>query len=279
MGIQTRANFKKEFLAFFRANRFTILAATVIAIALLSPLLITGLGAMMTAMSDIYDEMGMDVTGMTDMLGSHSSIGVMSSVSDLTTTALIVFLLLINRHAGGEQKKRAVIIPRSSGLRSFSYIFPKFIIYPLSAFALGFAGMIASWFVSGLLFQVHDVIFSVVAIAGALVGVCLMLYVCFHLAFGTATGRPGLSATFCIIASFILPHAIALADADLVFNPFALPLMASEAISNGFVTFSQGEDMAVTVSVAFGIMLLTYFIALFAQNAKRIDNRGNEINL
>ena len=279
MGIQTRANFKKEFLAFFRTNRFTTLAVAFICIALLSPLLITGMGVFMTAMSDIYDEMVVDVTGMTDLLGSYSSTSVISSTGDLTTIALVVFLLLINNHAGGEQSKRAVIIPRSSGLRSFSYIFPKFIIYPLSAFVLGFAGMIASWFISGLLFDVHDVIFGVAALAGALVGVSLMLYTCFHLALGTATGRPALSATVCIIASFILPSAIALADADLVFNPFALRLIASEALSIGFITFSHGQDIAATVLVAFAIMLLTYFIALFAQNAKRIDNRGNEINL
>jgi len=279
MGTQLKANFKKEFLAYFRTNGFTIIAASLIAIAIMTPVMLVVMGALMTAMSDVYAEMGVDITGMTYAISSNSSTAVMSSVNDLTMVALIVLLLLLNRHAGGEQRKRSVIIPRSAGLTTFSYIFPKFIVYPLSAFVLGVAGMMASWFVSGLLFDVNDVPLVMAALAGALVGVCLMLYVCFHLSFGTATGLPGLSATVCIIASFFLPFAITVADADLVFNPFALPLMATQAVGNGFITASERQDIIITVLIAFAIMILTYFIALFAQNAKKIDNRGNEISL
>lgn len=279
MNTQTKASFKKEFLAFFRTNRFLIIALSVIGLAALSPLLIAAMGGMMTAMSDIYDEFGMDITGMTDYLTASSSTGIVQSVPNVTGIALIVFLLLINRYAGGEQKKRSIIIPRSSGLRSFGYIFPKFIIYPLSAFILGFAGMIVSWFVSGLVFEVNDVTFGIAAIVGVLVGACLMLYVCFHLALGTATGKAGMSAAICIAASLLLPNILAIADTNYLYNPFALDLLAMDTVMKGFATISDIQEMIVTIIIALVLMIIVYFLALFAQNAKKIDNTGNEIDL
>ena len=92
--LQLKASFKKEFLAYFRTMRFLIIALVIVGLAILSPLLITGMGFLMDAMSDIYDEMGMDITEMTELLGSTSSIGVAQSVSDISVAGLIVMLLL-----------------------------------------------------------------------------------------------------------------------------------------------------------------------------------------
>lgn len=275
MNIQTRASFTKEYLAFFRTNRFTIIAASFIGVALLSPLLISG----MSALVDFYADLGVDISDLTGMLVSASSIGVASSISEIATIGLLIFILLINRYAGGEQKKRAVIIPMSSGLRSFGYIFPKFIVYPLSAFVLGIIGVLASWLVSGWVFEVNDVTFGVAVLSGMLVGVRLMLFVCFHLTLGTATGRAGMSAAVCIVASFLLPNFISIADAELMFNPFALELLAVRTVQIGYATASDVQDMIITVIISVVIMAIMYFIALFAQNAKRIDNTGNEISL
>jgi len=279
MNIQTRASFKKEFLAYFRTRKFLIVALVVIGLSLLSPLLITGLGVLMDSMSDIYEDFGMDVSEMTGMLSSSSSLGVSSSVSDITGVGLIVLLILINSAAGGEQKKRAVMIPRSAGLRSFPYLFPKFIIYPLSVFILAIVAMFTSWAASSIVFEVNDVTFNMVLLAGILSGVCLMLYVCFHLALGTATGNAALSATMCIIASVLLPNVFALTDIEYMFNPFALDLLASSVIVGGKVTGAEVIDIVITIIFALAIMIGTYFISLFANNAKKIDNSGNDIDL
>jgi len=278
MNIQTKAGLKKEMLAYFRTNRFTAIAASLVGLAILSPLLIVGLSTVMTAMSDIYDEVGIDVTMMTDMLGSNSSIGVSEAVGNITTIGLLIFILLISRYAGGEQKKRADIIPRSAGLRSFGYIFPKFIVYPISAFITGFIAMMAAWFISGLLFENNDVAINVAVIVSMLVGVCLMLYICLHLALGTATGQAGMSAVVCIVASLLLPTAFMAVGVELVYNPFAMGGLA-RFVSLGGADAPEMQEIVMTVIIAFVIMMISYFIAIFAQNARVIDNRGNEISL
>jgi len=279
MSLQTKAGFKKEILAFFRTGRFFILALVILGLGALSPLLITGLGSLMESMSDVYNDMGMDVSDLTSTLSSSSSIGVSSSIGDITGVGLMVFLLLIMKSAGGEQKKRAVIIPRSAGLRSFGYIFPKFIIYPLSAFVLAIVAMLVSWGISYMLFDYNDITFGGVLLGGVLAGVCMMFYVCFHLALGTATGKAGMSAAVCIGASLILPNIFALTTTEYMFNPFALDILAGTVVLRPHLTGGEIRDIVVTITFAFGLMILAYLIALFAQNAKKIDNSGNEIEL
>jgi len=279
MNIQTIAGFNKEFLAYFKTKKFLTIALVILGLSILSPLIVSGLGFLMDAMSDIYDELGMDVSEMTDMLGTSASIGVSSSVGDITGTAIIVVLILLNSAAGGEQKKRSIIIPKSAGLNSFAHIFPKFIIYPLSIFFLSIAALFASWGVSVFLFDVNDVTFVGVLLAGILSGACLMFYTCFHLALGTATGQAGMSAAVCISASVIFSNIFAFVDIGYMFNPFALNVLAVSSVNKAYVTGSELLDIGITLAFALGIMVVSYFIALFAQNARKIDNSGNEIEL
>ena len=280
MNMQIKASFKKEYLAFFRTKTFLIVALVIIGLSMLSPLLITGMGALIDSMSGIYDEyFNMDVSGMTETLGATASIGVSTTISDITGVGLIVYLLLINRAAGGEQKKRAVIIPISSGLRSVAYIFPKFIIYPLSVLVLAVAAMFTSWAVSVLVFDVNDVAFIGVLLAGILAGVSMMFYVCFHITIGTATGKAGMSAALCIISSLLLPNIFALANMEYMFNPFALNVLAGTLLTRTAISNQELLDIAITIAFALAIMIGAYYIAVFAQNAKKIDNTGNEIEL
>jgi len=277
--IQTKAGFIREMLSYFRTNKFLAVSLVIIGLAAFSPLMITGLGYMMDAMSDLYEEFGTDVSGMTEMLGSSASVGVASAIESINGAGLIIVLLLLNRAAGGEQKKRAMIIPKSAGLRSFAYIFPKFIIYPVSIFIFTVVAAVVSWVLSALVFEVNDVNFSGVLLAGVLSGVSLMLYVCFHLTLGTATGKAGMSASICITASIFLPVIFSLVSTDYMYNPFALELLAMMAVSSEAAANVNWLDLLVTVVFALAIMGITFYIALFAQNARKIDNSGNEIEL
>jgi len=279
MNVQLKASFKKEFLAYFRTFKFLIIALVIIGLAIINPLLISGMGSLMDSMSDIYDEMGTDVSGMTEMLTEAASLGVESSVDGINVIGLVVLLLLLNKAAGGEQKKRAVIIPRSAGLRSFAYIFPKFIVYPLSVLILAILAVFASWAVSIPLFENNDIVFSGVLLAGVLSGVHLMLYTCLHLTLGTATGKAGMSAAICISVSMLLPNILSIIGTDYMFNPFSLSVSAYFAVHSNTLSRSELFDMAVTAGFAIGIMVVSYLIALFAQNARKIDNSGNEIEL
>jgi len=279
MSIQTKASFKKEILAYIRTYKLLTIALVIIGLAIFNPLMITGLGVFIDAMSDVYDDLGMDVSGMTEMLGTASSTGVTSSVEGITGVGLIVTLLLLNGAAGGEQKKRSVIIPKSAGLRSVAYLLPKFIIYPVSVLIFSIAAMFASRGVSVLLFDINDVSLGGVFLSGVLSGVFLMFYVCFHLTLGTATGKAGMSSAVCITASILLPTIFSLVNPEYMYNPFGLNVLAYSAVISGTIPVSEILDIAVSVVFAVIIMVTTYFIALFAQNARRIDNTGNDINL
>ena len=279
MGIQTTAGFKKEFLACFRTGRLFFLALSVIGLGIFSPLLLVGLGSLIESMGDIYDQVGIDISGMLGFLSSASSLGVSQSITDITGVGLLVFLLLINNAAGGEQKRRDIIIPRSAGLRSFGYLFPKFIIYPLAALIFTVLAIFASWGISTAVFEVSDVSFEQALLSGILTGMCLMLYVCCHLTLGTATGKPGMSAAVCIVASYIIPSIFSLVGAEYMFNPFGLNGLASTVVIAGEVTSGEMRDIATTMAFAVALFILTYLVALFAQNAKKVDNSGNEMEL
>ncbi|MCL2425053.1 MAG: hypothetical protein FWD05_01825 [Oscillospiraceae bacterium] len=280
MSLQTKACFKKEFLAYLRTYKFLIIALVILGLAVFFPLLIVGTGALMYNLSDFYYyELDTDITGMVEFFGTASSIGVSSSVEAITGIGLIVMIILMNKAAGGEQKKRAIIIPKSAGLRSFSYLFPKFIIYPISVLIMSIISMLASWAVSFLIFEVNDLILSSVLISGALAGVHLMFYACMHLTLGTATGRAGMSAAVCITISMFLPLMFAMMEMDYMFNPFALNTLAQMPLVNNAMSISVLTDIGISTIFVFGIMIALFLVALFAQNAKKIDNSGDEIRL
>jgi len=280
MNMQTKASFKKEILAFVRTNKLLILTIVMIGMSVLSPLLFVGMESLLVAMDPIYEQMGMDITAMTDLLGSSTvHAGVYTGITNLTQVGLIVYLLLINSFAGGEQKKRSVIIPRSSGLRNFSYIFPKFIVYPLAALGLAIIGAFSSWGVSAVIYDVNDVWPGGVLLGGVLAGVSMMLYVCCHLTMGTATGKPGMSAAICLVSAMLLPDIFAFTDPNLVYNPFTLNYLAGNVAQADALQHFKPLDIAMTVLIALAIMVVMYFIALFTLNAKKVDNSGSEIRL
>jgi len=272
--MQTKASFKKEFLAFWRSKKLIILTCVIITLALFGAALTRGMS---------------EIPGFSEMYSVATS-GVQAAISYIAEIGLLVFILLLNSHAGGEQKRRSIIIPQSSGLGSASYIFPKFIFYPLVVFALSIIGTLAASGLSVYFFEDNNLIMSQVLAGGAVLGVYLMMYVCFHLCIGTATGRAGASAAICIVAALLLPTifemlSVAGQFADIMagevvestatyaYNPFALSLMAQRVVGGN----AETQDIVMTLAFAFALMVIVYFIALFAQNARKIDNSGNEI--
>ena len=279
MSAQIKACYKKEYLAFFRTKRLIILVLIVVGWAILGPLMIRGLGVALDTLSPVYDELGMDVSLMTEMFAGSSSMGVVSAISDIGTVGLISFILLINSFAGGEQKKRSIMIPKTSGLKNTAYLIPKYIIYPLTALCLAIIAAFAAWGISALIFEVNDVTARGILFGGILAGISLMFYVCIHITIGTATGGPGTSAVICIIASMLLPTMFAAFGSELVYNPFTINIMATSVAVDNFVISFAIYEIIVTIAIALVLMAMLYFVALFAQNAKEVDNSGNEIRL
>jgi ABC-2 type transport system permease protein len=231
------------------------------------------MGFLMGAMSDTYYELGMDVTTLTEQFSPTSTAGMTNALSALTTIGLLVYLILINSFAGGEQKRRSIIIPQNSGLESYSYLVPKFIIYPLSIFAFTVISVIIAGVVSTWAFDNNDIIILNAFVGAALAGLYNMFFVCLHLALGTSTGRAGMSSAICIVSAFILSDTLNLAGIVPAFNPLTMNLTA--------VLVAAGDEIRsgiiLGVGITLALMIAVFFIALFVQNAKRIDNSGNEI--
>jgi hypothetical protein len=139
--------------------------------------------------------------------------------------------------------------------------------------------MLASHGLSALLFDTNDVLPLNIVMAGLLIGSNLALYICFHLTLGTSTGRSGLSAAICIVAAVLMPTALGTVGAEVIFNPFAMNLIAGQTILSGHLLSSQVMDIIFTLLFAKGIMVITFLVALFAQNARRIDNSGDDKEL
>ncbi|MCL2638825.1 MAG: hypothetical protein FWD48_10715 [Oscillospiraceae bacterium] len=273
MNLQIKSSFKKEIMAFTRTKRFFILLCVFVGFAVFDPVMLRAMGAILVTLGEI-DIMADALEQMT----SSAMNGVSSLVGDLTLSGLIIYLLLINSFAGGEQKKRSIIIPRTSGLRSKAYITPKFIVYPIAAFALCLLAVLVAAAVSTAIFVEKDIIMPQILAAGALLGMNLAMFTSFHLCIGTATGKAGLSAAICIGAAIIIPGIFSVLsmgiDGNLMaYNPFGLAAMANEAV---FKMPNMGEMLA-TILIAIGLMVACFFLALFAQNAQKIDNKGNEI--
>jgi len=278
--MQLKASFRKEVLAFVRTGKFLIIALSIVGWSIFSPLIFVGMAALFTTMEPLYNEMGMDITGFTDLLGDSTvSMGVSLGITNIAQVGLVVFLLLINSFAGGEQKKRSIIIPRSSGLRNFSYIFPKYIIFPVTALVLSIAGAFAALGISVLSYDVYDVTIAGVLLGGTLAGVYMMFYICCHLTLGTASGRPGMSAGVCVAASLLLPDIFSLSGSDFIYNPFTLHYLAGSLVHEGALLHFQPFDVLMTTLVTVVIIVILYFAALFVQNAQKVDNSGNEIRL
>ena len=77
----------------------------------------------------------------------------------------------------------------------------------------------------------------------------------------------------------LLPNIFALTTTEYMFNPFALDVLARTIVLQPYVSGGQMRDIAATIAFALALMVLAYLIALFAQNARKIDNSGNEIEL
>jgi hypothetical protein len=274
MDMQLRAGLAKEKSAFLGTKRFLALALVFLGIAIFYPLLVWGSGQLLMGIDDLGVE-GMDAFGeLGGIVTQHATTGAQSGTEGVTTVGLLVFLILINAFAGGEQKRKSIIIPQSAGLSNFNYILPKFIVFPLTAFAFTVISVfVASWF-SVLLYSHNDLVLTNVLVSAVLAGVFNMLYVCLHLTLGTATGKAGMSSAICIVSAIlVMPMFFAGINVLPELNPFIMNIAAISVAAGSWIR----SEMLIGVIIAVIIMISVFYLALFVQNAKMIDNSGNDI--
>lgn len=293
MNGQIAASFKKEFMLFSRTFRLMGVCLVFVAFAILDPVMIKG----MKMIAGWYDDMLSSLSEQTDMdldfnmesimnaaYGEDPSVsmGVIQSTSDMSSTSIIVMIIILNLIAGGEQKKRSTIIPSRAGLRAMSYTLPKFIIYPIAAFLSTLAAMIFSYLTSMVLFSVNDLSFLSVIVSGAFMGLFSAFFAAVHLFIGISTGKPAVSTVICIISIMFLPSILSIMGISDKFNPFALVSFAQHTIhasgaGMALTDFYTVQNIAVTVLVTLIVTAIMFFLTLFIQTAKKIDNRGGDV--
>lgn len=282
---------KKEFMFFSRTFRMFGVIFSILIFAIADPVMIKGVGAMMSAMGDMVQEQVAE-TGdesamfseedleVFDMFANMDASAMMSmSIGDFTNTAVLIVLLILMAPSGGEQKKRSIIIPRCAGLTPNMYITPKFILYPLTAFLSGFLGLFICAGVTSLLFE-GTIDLAMLALSAVSVGLYISFVIILQLTLGICTERPGVSVISVLAAVSLIPSLLTSFRVDK-FNPFALPTIAMEAFTGASEFMGNTSDLdpvnvGVSLIVTVILSLILYFTTLFVLTTRQIENEGNE---
>lgn len=291
-----KTGLKKEMMFFTRSFRMWGIVLAAVLFAVVSPLLMKVSYMMLDAIGDMdfsaedtvpneggsaddvnnMADFSMEITGDMDF-GSLSdaefaSLGVISSLGDLTGTLMLVAMLITMYSAGGELKKRSMIIPQNAGLTPQLYILPKFLVYPLAMAVFGFCGIWISYGACCLVFSDNDITIGAVAVTALVAGVFDAFMTAAYFTLGLCTAKAGLSVVIMYGGNAILTVLFSALGADK-FHPFTLTSQAQSAL------MGQGIDHANlwgSIGITVLIILLCYFVTLFVISAKRIDNRGKE---
>ena len=291
-----KTGLKKEMMFFTRSFRMWGILLAAVLFAVVSPLLmkvsfmmLDAIGDMDFSMEDTVPDSGdngevvnnmadfsMEITGDVDF-GSLSdaefaSLGVISSLGDLTGTLMLVAMLVTMYSAGGELKKRSMIIPQNAGLTPQLYILPKFLVYPLAMAVFGFCGIWISYGTCCLMFPNNDITIGAVAVTALVAGVFDAFMTAAYFTLGLCTAKAGLSVVIMYGGNTILTVLFSALGADK-FHPFTLTTQAQEALLGEEV---DKVNLWGSIGITLLIILLCYFVTLFVISAKRIDNRGKE---
>ncbi|MDE7280450.1 MAG: hypothetical protein K2N36_01745 [Ruminiclostridium sp.] len=289
-----KTGLKKEMMFFTRSFRMWGILLAAVIFAVVSPLLmkvsfmmLDAIGDMDFSMEDtVPNENGDGVNNMADFSmnisgdmdfgalgdGEFASLGVISSLGDLTGTLMLVAMLVTMYSAGGELKKRSMIIPQNAGLSPQLYILPKFLVYPLAMAVFGFCGIWISYGTCCLMFPDNEITVGAVAVTALVAGVFDAFMTAAYFTLGLCTAKAGLSVVIMYGGNTILTVLFSALGADK-FHPFTLTSQAQNAL------LGEGTDPANlwgSIGITLLIILLCYFVTLFVISAKRIDNRGKE---
>ena len=289
-----KTGLQKEMMFFTRSFRMWGILLAAVIFAVVSPLLMKVSFMMLDAIGDMdfsmedtvpnedgdgvnnMSDFSMEITGDMDFGAlsdaEFASLGVISSLGDLTGTLMLVAMLVTMYSAGGELKKRSMIIPQNAGLSPQLYILPKFLVYPLAMAVFGFCGIWISYGTCCLMFPSNDITVSAVAVTALVAGVFDAFMTAAYFTLGLCTAKAGLSVVIMYGGNAILTVLFSALGADK-FHPFTLTSQAQNAL------LGEGVDHANlwgSIGITLLIILLCYFVTLFVISAKRIDNRGKE---
>lgn len=287
MNAQLKHSFKKESAQFFRGFKPLWIVLAIFCFALAYPVLFKTAGAFLSEMSKAEaPEVGtaalqIETASISDagagaitaIPASATAVFSMSLVS-LATYSLLIIMLIMMKPAGGEQKKRAMIVPLCCGLQYKNYLIPKFVIYPLSVFAVTFLGGLASGGLCGSLFKNDALSAETIALAAFMMAVYMAFVITVYLALGLCSSRPGVMVGVVFLGQLFLPSLFAMLGLN-DYQPFALINLLS-VLSNpgaGDILSENRTNILISSVIALAIGVLLFFVTLAVLNGKRVDNQ------
>lgn len=294
--MQLKYSFKKEWAHFARTGRLFGVIAAIFAFALSNPIIFKMAGVMMemvygsteggsgntvfasasAGMSGDFGEMFGNI-GMDEIMAVYSDAGMIFStaIASFTGMSMLIVMLLLLAAAGGEQKKRAMIVPMCSGLEYKNYLIPKFVIYPLTVFAVTAASVPVAGVLCNALFPNNKVSGEIMLLCTLMHAVYTLFLTCVYLSVGLCTSRPGVATVIIFLGQSFLQsifNGMGLID----YNPFTLITLPNYMVMEGFDLSGSLPSIIVGMAISLVVAVLMFFLALGVLNAKKIDNTEEE---
>lgn len=216
MGQQLKAGVRKEWLELLKTGRLAGILGIILGLAILDPVMIRGIAWIMELL-----EKSPSLSMLESLSGAFvQDTALASFAADCGSTALLVVFLLLMRTAGGEQKRRSIVIPITLGMDRESYIFAKFLVYPVVVFVGTLLGYSLAYGLSALLFTSNLTVGAVLPAAVAL-ALYMTMHTCLLLGIGCATGKAGIAVVILYLLHTILTTALGALDWNH-YNPLAM---------------------------------------------------------
>lgn len=292
MSAQLKYSFKKELAQYFRTFKFLGMVLAIFGFAITNPLMAKFSAVLLSSMDGMSmpsqtsqistsfsgaDEGLLGSIDISDVVAMYNNGALMfaESLVSFASYSLLIVMLVMRSAAGGEQKKRAMIVPLCSGLQNKNYLLPKFIIYPLSMFAMTFLGGLVSGGLCGALFENWNVSVGMVMLGSLLMAVYMMFVITIYLSLGICTSRPGIMTGAVFVGQMILQsllEGMGLKD----FQPFSLVTAVNYMFADDGYVSEKMPSILTALGLSLVICVLMYFLALGVLSAKKIDNQEED---
>lgn len=278
--MQIKAGFKKEWLQFSRTFRFWGVIIGTFSFALADPLMFWAMNALLDNLTstDMYGSIGgaVDIENSMGMLFGNAGSIFGGTMADLCATSMLVVMLILMSPCGGEQKKRATIIPSCAGLDTFSYLIPKYVIYPGMVFVCGFLSALISGGLCNLLFTDGRVDAGIVLLAAFMCAVYMAFFITVYMSIGLFTSRPGVVTVFMYIGVSLVN--ILLTSLDLTkFHPLTLrSLVVGEMFHDDFVLADNVASIVVGIVLSVVVAVMMFILTLAVLKSKKINNQEDK---
>ncbi len=273
--MQIKYGFKKEWFQFTRTFRLGGVLLGIMSFSIADPLMYWAMNLLMNSMFTSGSIGVSPEVAMTEAMEVFDSAGVIFGVtmSEFCATSLLIVMLILMSPCGGEQKKRATIIPSCAGLDTFSYLVPKFILYPATIFTVSFVSCCISGGLCNILFENDKVDAGIVLLAAFMCAVFMAFYIVVYMSIGLCTSRPGLVTVIMYVGMSLVQ--IILSSLDLTkFHPLTLrSLVTGEMFMPGFVLSDNIASIAVGILLSIVIGVMMFILTVTVQKGTKINNQ------